>query len=262
MTTTGQCGFVVVVPIEPPSRETIDRVKKRLETLGNPAGEPARQGLDAAGRVHFMSMSVIQDEESVDPPLLLLEVEGDGAQADLIDALIEYAGEFLVPLFAIACGVQSRADLKSCLLRGAAVGRPNPIPWPGAVIGLPFQGTPGLTVMRIREDSRIETVARRTVEDLAASPGGRNLSALDYLTRVRAELGLPEPQPSPIARPRELNGPSRAHRACRKPSWRSADRRDRVGRRSSRSASQSPPWPWRSSIGTTTGGSCRPDGPS
>ncbi len=211
MTTAQQSGFVIYAPIQPASKETVDVVKSRIEALGNPAGEVMREALDATGCVHFMSMSVIWDEESSDPPILLLEVEGDGDQAIILNALVEFTGETLVPLFEIACGVQSRADLEACLRRHAVTARPNPFPWPHKVIGLPFQGTPGLTARRIREDSNIEAIAREVVEKLACSREGRELPALAYLAhareslaRVRARFGQPPLAAPPIARVHNL----------------------------------------------------------
>ena len=71
--------------------------------------------------------------------------------------------------------------------------QPNPFPWPHKVVGLPFQGTPGLTVGRIREDSKIEAIARDVVDKLACSPKGRELPALEYLARARGALAQPSP---------------------------------------------------------------------
>lgn len=207
MTTLQQSGFVVCAPIQSASRETSDAIKTRIEALGNPAGEAMREALDAAGCVHFMSMSVIWDEESADPPILLVEIEGDGDQAALLEALVNFAGESLLPLFKVACGVQSRTDLQTCLRTHAVTARPIPFPLPGQGIGLQFQGTPGLTVGRIREDSNIEAIARKAVEDLAFTPDGRKLPALaylaharEYVARARARLGQPPLAASPTAK--------------------------------------------------------------
>jgi len=140
------------------------RVEESLDRLGNPAAPALQASLDASGVIHFISMTVVWDENSADPPMLVAHVAGDGTPKTIIAAVVKYAGVLLLPVFKAAADVENLKDLQKLLRRRWVGAAPVSVSlWPHRATGLPFQGTPGLTVARIKEDARIARDAKAAV---------------------------------------------------------------------------------------------------
>ncbi len=159
-------------------------VNAQLDLLGNPAGEALRKALDATKVIHFLSMAVVWDEGSPDPPMLVVHVAADGKPKAVVAALAESrAGDLLLPVFQAAAGVNSRRALRALLGRGWVKPVPEALPLSRRrATGLPFQGTPRLTVQQILEDAKIAKTATAAV--FSHTPQGPP-AALSYLEAAR-----------------------------------------------------------------------------
>ena len=215
-------GFVSCVPIrcDPqwPGLQ-VRTVEDRLAALGNPSfgtGKSARpcpgqapptapihhpiaDALDATGCIHFMSMSVVWNGEPDDRPFLIVDITGDGSQAQILRALVAATWEILLPVFAAAQGVDSEKEMLGCLRRYArsAAALWFSIPLPGQTTGLAFQGTPGLSVQRILKDRQVERIAREAV---LATPGPTPRDRLQAAKAALSAQGVDLPtreQPPP-----------------------------------------------------------------
>jgi len=197
-----QPPFLICVPIAHnanwpglAARET----EARLDDLGNPASAAVEAALDATNVIHFLSLSVVWDGTPKDRPILVADIAGDGTPQSIIAALVDKAGVLLMPVFQAAAGVESVDALQALLQRYWV----TPVsaawtPWPPhRTTGLGFQGTPGLTVERIRADERIARQAIAAVDALAAKGSA---PALAYVSSARTAAGI-APNPKASQRP-------------------------------------------------------------
>jgi Dyp-type peroxidase family len=167
-------------------------IESLLDGLGNPAEGALKWALGATKVIHFLSMSVIWDKDSNDPPVLVADIAGDGDPKTIIAALVKYAGALLLPIFQAAAGVEDTRALQRLLASKwvKPVGAALPL-WPRSIwhraTGLAFQGTPGLTLKRIRDDERIAVAAKAAV--FGHTPRAPS-AALSYLGAARTAAGL------------------------------------------------------------------------
>jgi Dyp-type peroxidase family len=197
-----QTNFVCCVPIRCDTQwpgVQVRAVEARLKPLGNPALGPTSPGvdpslvkplgraLDPTGRIHFMSLSVIWDGTTDDQPYLILDITGDGAPAAIIDILVDAAGPLILPAFEAAQGIESSEALKACLKRCRKMAVSGlPFAMGHATTGLPFQGTPGLSVERIHRDRAISNTAAKVVLN---QPGrARRLAPKIYWQNAKAAV--------------------------------------------------------------------------
>ncbi len=207
------CQFVVCVPIESDPAwlgMKVEEVERRLKALRNPAGDALVNALTAKRPgdpqiIHFMSASVVWDGTPQARAYLVLDITGDGSQDgwleslarwmigrtnanNIIASLVRRAGSLLLPVFESACGIQSLRELESCLNRFTL--RPRTHPFSShffhLALGLPFQGTPGLSVRRIKDDDAIEHIARNAVEALRDRK--RDAAPLEFIEAARRAL--------------------------------------------------------------------------
>lgn len=173
------------------------------EELGNPSLPAVKQALDDTGVIHFASVVVVPPPMPWSLAHLLVEITADGTVQDGIAALatalesqlttvLEKAGIYLAEsLF------QAMADHRLTL--GQA--------W-WDTLGLPFNGTPGMTRRRIVAEAQLAEHARALV---GAAPS--TLSPFDRLSYVRQRLWSEarfkwafEPEPAPILQGTEDTG--------------------------------------------------------
>jgi Dyp-type peroxidase family len=136
-----------------------DAVENELDAMGNPASSACRRSLDADARVHFMSMSVVRDAGSK-PAHLVLELTADGS----VEEALGVVARALAPqLRAVLGRAGLRVDPDPERLAGWLLRRNLTLGqgWGAAfnlgshAIGLPFCGTPGMTVGRIRREAKL-----------------------------------------------------------------------------------------------------------
>jgi Dyp-type peroxidase family len=197
MSPAQQPPFLICVPIKHSgawpglaARET----EALLDQLGNPAGKAVRDAIDETKIVHNLSLAVVWDEASDDPPVLLAHLAGDDKPEAVIAALVEKAGALLLPVFHAAAGVETPDELQRLLNRYWIKPVTASLPlWPHRATGLGFQGTPGLTVTQILDDEKIAQRAQTFVDGRAA-PFRSALSCVDA-ARKATECSL-DPQGS------------------------------------------------------------------
>lgn len=162
-----------------------DAVDAQLQKINNPAAKFLADELDALGTVHFMSITVVRPTQG--PPLasskgpahLIVELNADGAEASAIGGVCDAVGDTLSALLSTA-GIQfPQSGLADFLLaRRVRVGQ-GWLSTPGLV----FDGTPGMTVERIRREADLAAYAT----DLLKRPT-RVQNALARLGEVRYVL--------------------------------------------------------------------------
>ena len=166
-----------------------------IDKLRNPADEPLRTALDAAGGLHFMSLHAIPDGEGGNGHLVF-EFTADGEPRAAIDRIVAAIGPRLEPVFAAAIDWRPRQGLAAWLdAHRIEIGSglfANP--------GLAFAGTPGMSVERIRREAALARFVAPLVED-----GRPSLRPIDRLAAVRAAVkasdehawALSSPPPAP-----------------------------------------------------------------
>ena len=215
------CQFAICVPIKSDPAwlgMKVEEVERRLKALGNLANGKLVEALEHERPgdppiIHFMSATVVWDGSMEKRwtgtrwarAYLVLDVTGDGSQDNMLEgmarwmigrtnanriiaSLVRRAGWLLLPVFESACGIRSLSELVRCLNRWTL--RPRTHPFSSRIfrqaLGLPFQGTPGLSVQRIKQDIKIEGIARKTVEAMRDSK--RDTAPRDYLKGAREAL--------------------------------------------------------------------------
>ena len=165
----------VVVPFDERNSDAVDA---HLDGLGNPARPPIAEALDASEFVHFMSLTVVRGS-SGEAAHLVLEASADGYPDGVLRRLAREIGGELCGVLEAAGVRVSEPQLADFLVRhDHQVGQG----W-FAVPGVVFDGTPGMTVGRIRQEKELASRIQRILDDL---PPQR--SALAALKRVRAQL--------------------------------------------------------------------------
>lgn len=200
--------FVVCIPLACGRRWPGFRAKDIENRLDQMRTDVAfREMLDATECIHFMSMSVVWDGAVDAKPLLVLDITGDGTRRSVIDALLERAGPKLLTLFEGSPEIRSLAHLARCLDEWSLLAAASPFT---EYTGLRFAGTPELSVKRIREDDKIEQLARAAVEraregikqahgkkaqDPAARRDVNHPSSVEFLSTLQGEGAKKDPRP-------------------------------------------------------------------
>ena len=166
----------VVVPFDDGKS---DAVNAQLDALGNLARPPIGDRLDATEFVHFMSLSVVRGS-SREAAHLVLTASADGYPAGVLRRLAREIGGTLRDVLAKAGVPVSESELGEFLVRHDRQGGQG---W-FSVPGVAFDGTPGMTVGRIRQEARLTSRIQGMLDGLPAGQG----PALTTLKRVRAEL--------------------------------------------------------------------------
>lgn len=163
----------------------IGDVRKALELLGNPVRRDIRDGLDASGCIEFASLNVIEQDQGSSRSLLLVEINGDGADASLVQVFADHGQAWLGPILAF------------CTLDGAAPPTPKAMgqllldnvlnlhrkPW-GAT-GLHFDGLPELSVADCIRQDRVARMARELIDRRLGDDRVGDMRAMDMLLFVR-----------------------------------------------------------------------------
>jgi deferrochelatase/peroxidase EfeB len=162
-----------------------DAVEAQLQKFNNPAARFLAQKLDALGTIHFMSITVVRPTQgpplasSEDPAHLIFELNADGAEASALAALCDAVGDSLSALLATAgIQVQQSALPELLLTKCVRVGQS----W-FSKPGLVYDGTPGMTVQRIRREADLAAYVTGLLERPTTPP-----SALARLEEVRSAL--------------------------------------------------------------------------
>lgn len=173
-----QCFPTVLMPFD---AEHAGRVQNCLDDMGNPARSSIRRALMRLGIIHFMSISVLLDVAPGESgAVLVLEASADGPMRRALTGIAEALPGPLYALLRAADLDEQAPDLATFLIaHECGLGQS----WGASTLGLPFAGTPGLTVQRIRREARLALRVARMTDLLAGDE-----AALVKLERVRAAL--------------------------------------------------------------------------
>lgn len=198
-------GFVTV--LLPFDRSKAQAVDQRLAELGNFANAPARAALDRASFVHFMSITVVCEEDDANACLILeASVDGDPAGALARIAEGEIARQLLPVLEAAGHEIPSAGPALAAYLEkhrhdlGTAMHQ---------TLGLAFAGTPGMHVARIRAEAQLVRRIRQRLDE----PDTLQMTATEKMQCARdlafgdaglkrgliAESVPPSDQPEPLS---------------------------------------------------------------
>ena len=182
----------IVAPVRP---NDIPDVRAAIEALQNPARREVAEALDTLGRIHFASMNVFTASAG-DRGHLVLEFSGDGAQDDLLVQLAESTGAWLGPVFAKAEDFSKGQDLVSYWRSKALT------PGQGyfSTAGLVFTGTPGMSVARILNESKLaKEISKVLPRHLPTDSALKTLNQVrDTLRHNAAYAWAWEAEPTPL----------------------------------------------------------------
>lgn len=209
-----QSLVTVCVPVREDRRfqaVTDSEVNALLERYGNPCGAPVdphgrdahpagarlAEAVAALGIIHFFSLTLIPAQARGESSMLVLEISGDGSEADVLKHFAHAAAPHLLPVFERACGIRSPRALERELKRRRrrlSQWIPGMTLLPGRSIGAGFVGAPGLTLAQIRNDAAIaelaEAVIKRLARDARPEP---SLGPLPWRETVLAHLRGEDP---------------------------------------------------------------------
>jgi Dyp-type peroxidase family len=164
----------------------VREIRELVSRLGNPASEDVKTALDEIGTIHFLSINIVPAQNAKKPPHLFIEITVDGGVENAIRALGDKLGDAFFPVLSRACGLEYRGEVTACLLRHNFDHSQNPLSRFGKTQGLPFFGTPDLTVREIRDNQKVATVARAKVDEKRKlSP---QIRPQELLSSVREDL--------------------------------------------------------------------------
>jgi deferrochelatase/peroxidase EfeB len=175
-------------------------VMARLRPMGAPPTDEWRQAVDGTGVVHFMSINIAR-ETLPGKAHLLVEVSADGGAEEALRAVAAALDRPLREVFADAGLELGRDGVAGLMIRHYL---PIGQGWFAKALGLPFDGSPGMSVKRLRAE-----------RDLAHKIGGMTdilsapLTAREKLEKVRRTLWDDEgnakwafaPEPAPVLDP-------------------------------------------------------------
>ncbi len=173
--------YALVTIIAPLSVDRLHETRARIDALGNPARPDLAAALDALDGdegTHFASLHAIRSKD-LGRAYLAFEFSADGGEDAAIARIARAIGEDLQSVFSLATDWRDGTDLTAYLRsHRITIGSgwfDNP--------GVAFAGTPGMSVGRIRAESRL--AARITALLGAQAP---DLSGLDRVDAIRAAL--------------------------------------------------------------------------
>ncbi len=160
-----------------------NRVETLLREMGAPAAPEWGRALDAAGGIHFMSINVVRGTRP-ETAHLLIEVSADGSVKQALGTVARVLGDKLaraLELMGRGADFDRRPDALAKLL--IRYNRPMGQGWFAPALGLPFDGSPGMSVRRLRDE---QWLARRigSMEKTLCAPA----SAREKLEEVRRVL--------------------------------------------------------------------------
>ena len=178
-------------------------VNALLEAMGNPAREAGRI-LDRTQLFHFASITALPVADSEAASHLVIELTADEEAAPAIEIFSEILAEKLRELLDKA-GIDTRGrPLGQFLLHHRIVVGQGWFSTPG----VDFNGTPGMTVARIRQEAELAAQVAAVIDALP-----RDGTALGTLTRLRSWLWTQDaakwvfvPESAPLLEPQPATG--------------------------------------------------------
>ncbi len=188
-----QTMVLVCIPAKQLLEEEATKARKEIEKLGNPVDPNGAFGraLEATGRVHFASFSLVDVDENENSRkrqfLLEINVDGDGAAG--IAAVAEKAGSHFKRILADYAEGYTE-DLAGFLQRHWV----KLHCYPYGAIGLKYSGTSEFPIYDIERQDQLAKFAAVALDEFArtearnsGSPGARPLKALEFVRKFLRE---------------------------------------------------------------------------
>ncbi len=151
-------------------------VEACIERFGNPANVSIRRRLDKTGVIHFVSMSVVPLSKA--RAVILIELSADCAAAAALDVLSSALSAELQQIFATA-SLKLPCDWRTWFRRrGVRLGQGL-----FSTCGLPFDGSPAMSVGRIKREAELAYWIENTLPDFKGATSTRR-----KLTLIRQKL--------------------------------------------------------------------------
>jgi deferrochelatase/peroxidase EfeB len=190
-------SFVTVVV--PFSAACLQAVEQALNRIGNPAGPAVKDPLDAAEFVHFISITIVE-VGGRSPPCLVIELTADDPIPQVFEHIESAIGQPLRDVLEAAEVSVGSAPLADFLSRHH---QPVGQGW-FSTPGVNYDGTPSMTVGRIRREAELAAAVSNFLDSLPAAD-----SPLATLTRVRDWLWNDAAQKwAFVAEPTPILGPA------------------------------------------------------
>ncbi|OYW47881.1 MAG: hypothetical protein B7Y36_08060 [Novosphingobium sp. 28-62-57] len=181
---------------------SIKDVEREIAELGNPAEGPIAQGLSNTGLVHFASIHAIAPEAPGSPAHLLIEATVDGDPDTALEAIAHHAGAALLPLLKLVSQIDKAEAVLPLLKQHSHRISQSAVRLPSRILGLPFNGLPGLGVGAIGANRRIVETARGIIahERRNSTMKGPQAILKVVADQLKDELAaLPDKQPPALA---------------------------------------------------------------
>ncbi len=181
---------------------SVKDVEREIAELGNPAEGTIARALRDTGLVHFASIHAIAPEAPGSPAHLLIEATTDGDADTALEAIAEHAGPALLPLLKLVSGIDKANAVLPLLKKHSFRISQSALRLPGRILGLPFNGLPGLGVASITANRQIVEAARRII---AVERRNSTMKGPQAILKVVADgltndlSALPDQQPPALA---------------------------------------------------------------
>ncbi len=167
----------LIVPVK---QEYVGKINAALDKLGNPARKEIVGALRGSG-VHFVSMTVVEDQSECKKAFIVLEASIDESEKGSISII---SGCLDIELREILR--EGGIDLKSNQLASFLSRHRQEVKQSlSSKIGLNFTGTPGMTVERIHKEESLSQACRTILE---SSSFNHNDPFLEQLKVVRTRV--------------------------------------------------------------------------
>jgi cytochrome P450/deferrochelatase/peroxidase EfeB len=158
-----------------------EMVERALDALGNPARGDVAETLRLGNRVHFASLSVIEQAPGSDRSILIFELSGDGDENELLELIAKQCFAWLAPFVAYCADVPNPEALAKVLNDAHVVLDQRPF----GNTGLHFDGLAELSVADIARQERVASYARQVIDLELKDELSLNMRALGLLLRTR-----------------------------------------------------------------------------
>ncbi len=177
----------IVIELTPEQEQPVSQA---LDALGNPLKEPLKSIIDDFSRLHFFSLTVVPSDVNT-APFLVFELSADGDEESLLEELANAVGQHVDAVF---------APLKAPTQPLSKFWLDNRVKTSLGFFGTPgvaHDGSPGMSVQRIREEAEQAQLITRAFHQIERSP-----SALETLMKIRKTVDIDcKPKPCPMLEP-------------------------------------------------------------
>ncbi|MBV9248180.1 MAG: hypothetical protein JO227_02885, partial [Acetobacteraceae bacterium] len=142
----------VAIPFAEARQEEVEAV---LRAMGAPPNEAVRAAVDETKLIHFMSINVIPQTRP-GKAHLLIEVSADGSVQEALRAVAKALGNQLAQVLELMgrgnhFGRNPDALARLLIRHHRSIGQS----WFARAVGLPFDGTPGMSVQRLGKEREL-----------------------------------------------------------------------------------------------------------